>query len=446
MSSVNLKISKSDSKVLSHWNWFLWPVYILFFMMVFAPTIYKPFKAVLIGLVMGLIVCHPLFNRRSFLHRTIFLWVLVMATTGLGFMLLGLINGAEWGAILAGKVYFLYPLLYAVLVMGIAKENVIDGLFKVLVAAALAIGLHSLSYILNSAGWLPDALYLKIDVEQEIGFYSGFMEYYLRSMVSLFFLIPFLFAALLTWPKQSRMPVGRLWLWFALFLDVASAFLSGRRGLWLIVILAPLFALVFRMFLTREQRSANSKVVVRVLLAGVLTIVGLFTYLQFVVGLDIQAMAEWFALGFYHEVDESAFVRREQFLVLLQEWSRSPLFGMGHGATALGFQRSETVPWAYELSYVALLFHTGIVGVLIYSAGVAWIVWMGVKIMRSGDRMGLYILPVLAGMSCFLIGNATNPYLEKFDFVWVIFLPIGLINFWLLRCYRDQRGGSYSIS
>jgi hypothetical protein len=31
-----------------------------------------------------------------------------------------------------------------------------------------------------------------------------------------------------------------------------------------------------------------------------------------------------------------------------------------------------------------------------------------------------------------LIGNATNPYLEKFDYIWVIFLPVALINFWLL--------------
>jgi hypothetical protein len=32
----------------------------------------------------------------------------------------------------------------------------------------------------------------------------------------------------------------------------------------------------------------------------------------------------------------------------------------------------------------------------------------------------------------YLIGNATNPYLEKFDYIWVIFLPVALINFWLL--------------
>jgi len=52
--------------------------------------------------------------------------------------------------------------------------------------------------------------------------------------------------------------------------------------------------------------------------------------------------------------------------------------------------------------------------------------------MRSGHWLGIYMLPVLAGTSCFLIANATNPYLAKFDYIWVIFLPVALINIWLL--------------
>ncbi len=103
------------------------------------------------------------------------------------------------------------------------------------------------------------------------------------------------------------------------------------------------------------------------------------------------------------------------------------------GASALGPLRSVEMPWAYELSYAALLFHTGIIGFLIYSSGVICIFWMGLKIMRSGHWLGIYMLPVLVGTTCFLIANATNPYLEKFDYIWVIFLPVALINIWLLN-------------
>jgi len=95
-------------------------------------------------------------------------------------------------------------------------------------------------------------------------------------------------------------------------------------------------------------------------------------------------------------------------------------------------------PWAYELSYVALLFHTGIVGLTIYAAAIVWIYRMGLRMIRSGDRIGLYMLPTLVGTTCFLIGNATNPYLEKFDYIWVIFLPVALINHWLLTSKKES--------
>jgi len=94
---------------------------------------------------------------------------------------------------------------------------------------------------------------------------------------------------------------------------------------------------------------------------------------------------------------------------------------------------TKKMPWAYELLYVALLFQTGLLGFTAYTMAVAWIFWMGLKIIRSGDTIGLWMLPTLVGMSCFLIASATNPYIVTFDYMWVIFLPIAFINLWLLK-------------
>ena len=172
----------------------------------------------------------------------------------------------------------------------------------------------------------------------------------------------------------------------------------------------------------------------RGLLASLLVSFGAYVYLQFTFGLDIHALMDFFLLGFdpSSSWDESAYVRQEQFFALLEEWSKRPFFGHGHGAAAWGSIRSFDQPWAYELSYVALLFHTGIVGFAIYAAAVIWIYRIGLRIIRSCDRIGLYMVPALVGPPCFLIANATNPYLEKFDYIWVIFLPVALINYWLL--------------
>jgi len=89
---------------------------------------------------------------------------------------------------------------------------------------------------------------------------------------------------------------------------------------------------------------------------------------------------------------------------------------------------------------MALLYHTGLVGTLIYAVAVLWVFWMGLKIVRSGHPYGIYLLPILVGSALFLIANATNPYLEKFDYLWVIFLPVAFINHWLLS--QKKRAGA----
>jgi len=60
----------------------------------------------------------------------------------------------------------------------------------------------------------------------------------------------------------------------------------------------------------------------------------------------------------------------------------SPWFGHGYGAVA-HVVRSETMPWAYELQYLAMLFHTGIVGTLLYADGIGWVYWQRQRAIRK---------------------------------------------------------------
>ena len=69
-------------------------------------------------------------------------------------------------------------------------------------------------------------------------------------------------------------------------------------------------------------------------------------------------------------------------------------------------------------------------------AGVAWIYWMGIRMIRERGVLERMMFPTLVGLSGFLVANGTNPYLARYDGLWVIFLPIALINFWLLERAR----------
>jgi preprotein translocase subunit Sss1 len=123
----------------------------------------------------------------------------------------------------------------------------------------------------------------------------------------------------------------------------------------------------------------------------------------------------------------------------IQGWLNSPFLGAGFGAVT-EIQRSQDMPWAYELTYLAVLFQTGAVGFTIYLMGILWIAWHLITIMRDHtSSVRIIAFGMLNGMIGFLIGSASDPYLLAFDYLWVLFMPIGLINLELMRTDRELR-------
>lgn len=409
-----------------------WPGYILFFLMLFVPTRYQPIKATLLALVLSIILTNILMHGGKIrIHKTILIWTLFYVTLGMLWIFLGYTHDAP-GALRVSTVYVLWPLVYTGLVAGISNERILRAIIRVLVFATIAIAIYSASYILHAAGLLPELLYIDIDQGQAISFYSGYVEYRLFSISSLLFLVPFLVAALLTWPKNSDIPVSRRWLWCAFVLGAIVVLLSGRRALLLVVAVSPVIALTLRHFLSGRGSIRNTKLVMRGFAGSVLLSLLIIFCLSSVFDFNIKSVFEMFLEGFDFQYSGGAVKRNMQFFALIDGWSQQPLLGAGHGA-GVAYNRSAEMPWAYELSYVALLYQTGLIGFILYASGVIWIFGMGIRIIRSGHPLGLQILPVLTGTACFLIGNATNPYLGKYDYIWVIFLPIAFINLWLLQ-------------
>jgi hypothetical protein len=68
-----------------------------------------------------------------------------------------------------------------------------------------------------------------------------------------------------------------------------------------------------------------------------------------------------------------------------------------------------------------------------YAAGFVWIGVTAHRIARAGWPEAPSLVATLVGTTIFLVANATNPYLEKYDYLWVIFLPIAFVNCWLVE-------------
>jgi len=408
-----------------------WIGYLLFFDMLALPTTYYVIKTSLLVAALVVVLMETVAQGRLRLHHTVVLWTLAMALCGIGWVALGFVRNTP-GALAMVNVYVIWPLVFLLFAGGVSRLTVIDGLLRVIAVTAIAISVYTLLFVLHTLHVLPSWAYVNLDLGQGVGFYSGYVELRLYSLSSLLFLVPFCVAALMLWPRREPAPVSRLLLWLGALLGTLVVLISGRRGLILVFAVAPLLVVLLRRATAGPAAREGARLSRRALLAGAVGLVGVAVVLNLLGAFQWASFWRMFTQGFQFQRSVSSLVRRRQMIALLSGWAEHPLFGAGTGAQAYGWQSSQDMPWTYEMIYVSMLFHAGVVGLAVYTAGIAWIVLTGIKVVREAGPMAMRIGPVLIGMACFLIASGTNPYLEKFDYIWVIFLPVAMINTWLL--------------
>lgn len=394
----------------------------LLFLSQFVPTAYVEVKAILLGLGFFSVLISML-RRQLFLLRWQLLGMIFLVVCGLLYSAYGLMRGNP-GAFRVLSVWFMWPLVYLVFSSLLLQSNAYVWLGKIFAAALFAVVAYGFLYLGNAAGVVPDYLYLELDQGQRVGFYEGFVEYNLYSISSLIFLFPFYFHYLLEKYKRT----GGVE-WQSLLLILAAfvlALLTGRRALLLVLLLLPLVVMF-------SNRLLGNGYGVKVRLSGTLGMgvlaIGVISVAMFF-GLQFDAMVDTFLDGFdFASSTSSASERTLQFYALVDGWLNSSiLFGAGNGAAA-AISRSEEFPWAYELTYVYLLFSTGLVGVLVYFGWYGYGLGRLRSAMRRRPDLVVYAAPMLSASIAICIAAATNPYFGKFDYLWVVLLPF-LIAGW----------------
>ncbi len=409
---------------------------LLFLCMAF-PTAAKlvALKSILFAMLLAGLLHDYLAGGRPRLDSRIALWTLALTAMGFLFVLKGILAGNP-GASTAVTVHILWPLAFTLWIAGFAEDRILSALHLTVIVATLFVGLYGCAYVLTELNILPDIgvismLSLGWD-DQSFGSQEGLTKMAIAGMNSLPFLVPYVMASAAVRSSWSgRGPGWKILLWTACVAGWFTVLAGGRRGLFLVVLLAPGLILLVRFFQPAREKAAARGNVVRSAAILALAVVVIFGILTSISGVNLHDIWDYFGSGFNLSAqtsDGDAVERRQEFIALSRGWLERPLLGAGLGASALGSIRSETTPWAYELCYLAILHQTGLVGFLAYVAGVAWIFWRGVKIIGEGGHLAELMIPMLVGLSGLLIANATNPYLEKFDEMWTLFLPLAVIN------------------
>jgi hypothetical protein len=216
--------------------------------------------------------------------------------------------------------------------------------------------------------------------------------------------------------KKNRLIIGSI-----IVLMSIIVVLSGRRALFVSTILS-----LITVFLMMPPIITKNHLNKTISFSVIAIAIGLIASLVFLNFYGHEYYLEQIRSIFDFSDNQSNLLRAEQFDSLLKGIYDSPIFGSGAGAVASCI-RSDTQPWAYELSYIAFIFHYGLLGFTIFSLGVIVLL---LNLFVNAKKQGIqsFEFAFLTGMIAFLIANASNPYLEKFDYMWIIFIPYALLN------------------
>jgi O-antigen ligase len=392
---------------------------IFFFLMLILPTTFQLQRGVLLAFLVSVSFIAAFFQKRYKLNNTIFHFFVIALVAGPLFSFLGGINNGP-GAVRVLTVYFLWPIVYMLFVGLLRDKKVLTLLNYTIVISSIVASIMGL--VLLYGAYIDNQNLMDLFAFQGgiAIIYEGFTEFTLYNMGTVIYAFPFLFSMLL-FSGENKYYKNKKTIIFAFFIAVILCILSGRRAFVLVAFITPFWVYILMKLARQKIRIARLSTIF--IVSGVFLIAVVYRF-----NLDFDSLKEQFFLGFNFSNDISANLREQQFFALISDWLDSPFIGTGLGTGNDTITRSNAMPWAYELSYMALLAQTGLLGFFIYTLMVIWIFYAGINTVRIQSDYAPIIIPLLAGLGGFLLVNATNPYLFKFDYLWTIFLPIAAIN------------------
>jgi hypothetical protein len=428
---------KMENRSLS--KYFYLPGLLLLSMMIVVPSAYQLFKAVLFFVVFTEIFIIINYRLRLKMHPDIFYLFIFFIFLGLLFGLYGILQHNS-GAIPITKEVVVYVILYMILICGLDNFTSLLYIHKTLVFSLSFLCLYIAISVLHAYEVWPDWLYFSLQTKTSdqainisaVELYGRFSASF-SSYPSLLFLQPYLFTYLITNQKKNSK-----WMWLLFLIATLIMVFVGRRILLMVAISFPVLTIILINFIRKHHEHKIIKWKAILFYIGIFFIILSFIFIE-VSGISIKSIIDYFISNFHSKQVAASGkigsnVRIDTIVQLFNGWKERPLFGFGSGAYYPHFIRSPLEPWNYEVSYMQYLYSWGVVGCSLYGYGIFFISRTLIKIYKKSPLYSSYALAALMGMIAFLIGNATNPYLLKLDYLFVIFLPVAIINLY----YRER--------
>lgn len=344
---------------------------------------------------------------------------------------IGLVENAP-GALRCQSVDFLWPVLFYLVGMTLNREDDYLYLLKCMVIITIVLSAFDFWYCLGSMGFLPlPRFFNRLNLDLRFGHFGNFVQYMNTHQATLIFMTPFTIALLFDL-KKVRAIINPFIIIIALFLEVACLLMSGRVAFQVSSALSLLIVPFYRFRLNHTKGKMHKQKIHRIAFFLICFIIALSICLflfTWILSLDIIKVWDYIEYKFTSSSSQADNVRLIQFKALMNGWIESPIWGHGTGSySPLIVREIVDQPWAYELTYCALLYQKGIVGFVVFFGMVFWILHSIFLKIKHGIYSEYVALPFMTGFICFLLANAVDPYLAKFGLMWVLFIPFAMAS------------------
>lgn len=400
-------------------------IYILFLSIIIFPYNYYSIKIplLLIFLIGG--VTKIIKTQKIDLNLTIFSLFNIYIVAGFFYIFYGylMMNAHEESYFYTIALYIIFPFIYFILLTRIDKnETTIIFAEKLLKYGLIGVSTVIFLSYLNKKYIFPeylDFLFNNINVDNR----TDVVRIRYNGISSILFLFPFYFTKIIISKrlKTTKEFFGNI----AIILYAFSAiFLTGRKALIILFFFSIILAFAFKLLL-------NIKIIVsRKIIMYLFTLFIASLPILFIFNFDKQIKSFYstftYALDFSKTINkkEVESERANQTVSFANYIIKKPILGYGHGAVMDDMIRSKETPWRYEITYLDIVFHTGFLGLLIYSLGPIWIFMSLYFIVKIRDKYIDSAFGLINALACVFIASFTNPYLNAFDIQWVIYYPI----------------------
>ncbi|MGX6979956.1 O-antigen ligase family protein [Vagococcus elongatus] len=382
-------------------------IFLLIFLILVTPTVLQPVKLVFI-LICVLLLFLSRKEIKYKVSRSVIGWFALYTLVNTMSILKGTLGNTSVLFQLLPS-YVIWPLLYLILFV-IPKVSI--NLEKVTTLALYVIlGLFMYTFAshfidLPFTGFISE--FFPFVIEET----SDFLAYFTPSISSLIFLVPFLLTIVYFGDTSDKKATIKKYV--LLLLSLFIVFLTGRRALIGTIMIAIFLCILIDGIWIKKRNML--KIIVGI---GIAVLVAFGLLLIFfpnsrILNIDASLIVQG---------DE---LRSLQFDALIDGWKQKPFFGHGYGVNTETIVRSQDVPGMYELTYVALLFQTGLVGFLSLMFLYGWLIY---KLFRLSILERNFVnLAFTIGLTSVMIANATNPYIQSFDGMWFLFYGLMLVD------------------